>query len=210
MRAYYWSDILPQTGVVAIFGKRGMGKTALAYYLAELGYNQSQRQAVVYGPPLAIQRVLPSYFAVRTELMHLQSERGKTVIVDEGSMALHARRSMSEDNLDFDRLMSLCRQRSQLLIVCTHHSTKLDIEVVREADVLAFKQPSVMHMKMERRSIRDLVASARYAFNQLPEGKRKRWAYCWWEEEDKKGFVYNPLPSFWSNEISVAVGMLGS
>ena len=51
----------------------------------------------------------------------------------------------------FDQVLSPCGQLDQLFIFCTHHSRKLDLNIVTEYEVLAFKFPNKMHTKLERR-----------------------------------------------------------
>lgn len=202
-----WQSVLPASGSMAILGKRRMGKSALAYYLAELRHQDSQANAAVYGPPVELEKYLPAYFKVLVDLSEVGRRHDSTVIIDEGSMPLHARRAMEQGHIDFDEALSLCAQRNQLLILCTHHSKKLDPMVVRDLDLLAFKRPSKLQSEMERAELRRLSKAARSFFQGMPEAEQKTWSYVFWDDFDCEGRIANVLPSFWSPTISTAIGM---
>lgn len=192
---------------MAILGKRRMGKSALAYHLAELRHQDSKANAAVYGPPVELEKLLPPYFKVLTELGDVGRRHNSTVIIDEGSMPLHARRAMDQGHVDFDEALSLCAQRNQLLILCTHHSKKLDPLVVRDLDLLAFKRPSKLQSEMERAELKKMSRAARSFFMGMPEAEQKTWSYVFWDDFDSEGRIPNVLPSFWSPTISTAIGM---
>lgn len=202
-----WTEILPQYGLIGILGKRGMGKTALAYYLSELRHELTGKPTAVLGPPASILLRLPEWFSIIDELDEVAGLIGYTILIDEGSMPLHIRRAMAREHIAFDQAISLCRHRNQLLIVCTHHSKKLDVLVIRDMDILAFKQPSALHTKMERGEIQDMSLKARNTLFPLKLEERKRHSYVMWDDFEQEGLVINSLPSFWSEELSTAVGM---
>ena len=202
-----WLDILPESGVVGILGKRRQGKTALAYHLAEERHQQNESPAVVLGPPLALKSKFPSWFTIVSELGEFLRYPNHTAIIDEGSLQLHARQSLSRQHTEFDQILSLCGQLGQLFIFCTHHSRKLDPLVVEEYEVLAFKVPGQMHTRMERREIRQWSERARAALLEISEEERKQWAYVLYDDLDQEALLPNPLPSFWCDEISKAVSI---
>ena len=202
-----WIEILPTSGVVGILGRRRQGKTALAYFLAEERHRENGTPAVVLGPPVALKSKFPPWFTIVTELGEFLRYPSHTAIIDEGSLALHARQSLSRQHTEFDQALSLCGQLDQLFIFCTHHSRKLDPLVVEEYEVLVFKLPGQMHTRMERREIRQWSEKARAALLEIPEEERKQWAYVLYDDLDQETLLHNPLPSFWSDEISKAVSI---
>ena len=200
-----WLDIIPQSGVMGILGKRRQGKTALAYHLAEERHREKGTPAVVLGPPLSMKDKFPDWFSIITDLEAFIRYPEHTAILDEGSLPLHSRRSLSHDHSAFDQALSLCGQLEQLFIFNTHHSRKLDVLAVEEYELLAFKLPGKMHTVMERTEIRSWSQKAREVLLTVPEKERKEWTYVFYDDLDQAGLLTNPLPSFWSDEISKAV-----
>ncbi len=202
-----WLDIIPAHGVVGVLGKRGEGKTAVAYFLAELRHERLGIGAVVFGPGLAMQEALPPWVEVVTDLGHFARARDKTLLLDEGSLPLHARESLRKDHVTFDKLISLSRQRGQFILYVTHHSRKLDPLEVIDWDVILYKQPSKMHVLMERQEIRLLSGRARDALVRVSAADRKRWSYVFYDDMDQEALMENPLPTFWSDQLSIAVSL---
>lgn len=202
-----WKDILPEYGLIGILGKRGMGKTALGYYLCDLVHSQRGHNAVVYGPDVEVLQHLPDYFLIMSELAQVSNYPNHTIFIDEGSIPLHIRRAMSAEHILFDQAMSLCRHRNQLLIIAAHHTAKLDVLVIRDMDIIAFKQPSKIHTQMDRHVIQSLSLKSWEFFKGIPAESRKSASYVFWDDFDKEGSVDNDLPSFWSEEISKAIGL---
>ncbi len=208
-----WDKILPESGLVGIFGKQRMGKSGLMYYIAEMRWKMLRTPAVTCGPPASLQAKFPDWMTVIPfdEIHTLGDFRGYTCMIDEGSLPLHARNALGKNHLLFDEFMSFSGQRDQLLMVCTHHSTKLDINIVREWDVLAFKQPKKMYTLMERESVRAWVLRARDLLVTIPDKtERKKFTYVLYDDLDEETIAENPLPSFWCDEISIAMSMLGA
>ena len=154
MKELQWADILPDSGVMGILGKRRMGKSALAYHVAELRHANLGKPAVVLGPPVQMASKFPDWVKIITDLQEFAKYPGHTAILDEGSLSMHARQALTRDHTEFDQVFSLCGQRDQLFIFNTHHSRKLDPLMVMEYELLAFKLPGKMHTRMDRREIR--------------------------------------------------------
>jgi ribosomal protein L37E len=207
MEQLKWLKVIPQSGVMGILGKRRQGKTALAYHIAEQRHSELGLSAVVLGPPLSMKSKFPNWFSIITDLKDFIHYPAHTAILDEGSLPLHARRSLSRDHSAFDQALSLCGQLNQLFIFNTHHSRKLDILAIEEYEVLAFKFPGKMHTVMERPEIRPWSQKAREVLLTVPEEERKAWTYVFYDDLDQAGLLTNPLPSFWCDEISKAVSI---
>jgi len=202
-----WSEILPASGVMGILGKRRMGKTALAYHVAELRHQQLDKPAVVLGPPLHLASKFPDWVKIVTDLQEFLQYPGHTAILDEGSLSLHARQSLARDHTGFDQVLSMCGQLDQLVILNTHHSRKLDPLMVMEYELLAWKLPGEMHTRMDRPEVRRWSQQARAKLLAVPEAERKQWAWVLYNDLEEDALVANPLPSFWCDEISRAVSI---
>lgn len=207
MKQLSWVDILPETGVMGILGKRRMGKSALAYHVAELRHQQLDKPAVVLGPPVQLASRFPDWVKIVTDLQEFLRYPGHTAILDEGSLSLHARQSLAREHTAFDQVLSLCGQLDQLFILNTHHSRKLDPLMVMEFELLVFKLPGEMHTRMDRRELRQWSTDARERLLAVPEGERKAWSWVLYDDLEEEALVPNPLPSFWCDEISRAVSV---
>lgn len=199
-----WIEILPEYGTMIVLGRKRHGKTGLAYHIGEERHDCLGKRMAVWGPGASVRPLLPDWIEIATSLEHLMTFKDRTLVIDEGSLASHARDWRSASAMELDQAISLSGQRRQLLIDCTHHSRKLDPLLLREADVLAFKIPTKMHTKMERGEIRTWSLEARDRLLALAEGVRKAWTWALWDDFEEEGLVENPLPTFWRQEISEA------
>ena len=194
-----WSDIVPHPSVSLITGRRGSGKSTLAYHLLEEFSRQRDLVACVMGLPSEKQHLLPKGYVLAQEPSEFP-ERA-CILVDEGSLSFHARRSHSPLNVLMDNMVSLSRQREQTLIVISHFMRKLDINIVTELDALLMKEPSLLHNRMERAEVKDMTREAFTAFRRL-SGDRRSFSYV--ISEGFQGMMQNPPPSFWSEDLSKA------
>lgn len=199
-----WLDILPRVGTVGILGRHQYGKSALAYHIAEERHRALGSDAVVLGPPLTLKDKFPEWVHLVDGLQELRLYPNHTVILDESSWPLHARQSLHRDHVGFDKAMSVAGQLGQLFIFCTHHSRKLDPNVVTEYEVLAWKLPKRMHVLMERPDIRQWAQEARAALMSYPIENRKKYTYVLYDDLEESAVLENPLPTFWSEDIRTA------
>lgn len=99
--------------------------------------------------------------------------------------------------------MVISRHKDQDLIIVVQNSANLDINCIRQADVLIFKQPSLLQIKTERKQITKLFEKAKSYFK-YGRTENKKWNYI--ISEEFEGVCVNTLSSFWSDKISKAYG----
>ena len=219
-----WKDILPEPFVVLILGMRGGGKTALGHYLLELfSENGRRKPAYIIGFPMHKRHLLPPWI---TPLDELYFPDNSVVLLHEAHFYLHARRSMADQNIEIDKLLTISRHKNVDIIVETQQSFRLDRNIVAEVDALIFRVPELMQEKFERPEVRWITEMAKKAFEPyikeyvvkqngkvvgqyreiLPEAKKKAFIYG----KNYVGMYPHdiPLPSYWSDEISRAYGEL--
>ena len=201
LEADAWPSILPHPSASIITGGRGKGKSALGYYLLEHLSELNGIDPHVAGFPREKWGLLPSNFKrVGEGIEDLEAlAEDSMVFFDEASLRFYARRFRRRENELMDWLVSLSRQRGQTIMFATHHTRKLDINLITDADAVLFKQPSRFHAKLERPEIRELAREAQEAFSQV--GNPLEYTYVVSADYDG-ALVKNPLPSFWSDEIS--------
>ncbi|AMM53706.1 hypothetical protein TQ32_03845 [Pyrococcus kukulkanii] len=219
-----WFDILPEPFVVLILGMRGAGKTALGHLLLELFSDQGCRKpAYIIGFPPHKRHLLPPWI---TPLDELYFPDNSVVLLHEAHFYLHARRSMAEQNIEIDKLITVSRHKNVDIIVETQQSFRLDRNIVAEVDAIIFRVLELMQEKFERPEVRWITEMAKKAFEPYIEeyvvkqdgkviGRYRRIK----PEALKRAFVYGknyvgmyphdiPLPSYWNDEISRAYGEL--
>jgi len=82
--------------------------------------------------------------------------------------------------------------------ICVSNSAMLDLNVLRLADVLLFKEPSLLQNRFERKSLQDMFDKVGENFKGLKDKKN----YFYVISDDFEGLVSNGLPDFWNESIS--------
>ena len=197
----------PMPGVVLLMGQRGQGKTATAYWAVDRwhGLSKGRVTGAIYNAPRAIREGLPDWVLTPTSLTKLP--HNSVVVIDEAQQVAHARRAASKENLVLANLVSLSRQRNQLLIVITHHSRKLDVMDVMEANRVIWKMPTRGHLMFERDQIKPFTKRAINAFDLILERKKdtRKYAYVMDFESLSFGMVKTGLPPWWIEAMSYSM-----
>lgn len=177
--------------IILIIGKRGSGKTALGFKLLEV--LAGKRKAFYLG-----KAKLPWWITQVDEIEKIKNN--SLVLVDEAALAFSAREAMSKTNKFLGKLMAIARHKNLTLIIVTQNSAMLDLNILRLADTLLFKEPSLLQAKFERKAIGDLFKKAEHAFHQIKEKEKKKYVYI--IDDEFEGLASFSLPEFWSEEIS--------
>ena len=135
-----WLKRIIHPSLVLILGKRGSGKSALAYYLVEI-HRYGLRPYVV-GIPQSKQHLLPEWVGVASSLEEVPFEA--IVIVDEAYLLYHARGSTTQESKEMTKLINLSRQKEQTIIFVTQESRSIDKNIASSADVIIFKEPGIL------------------------------------------------------------------
>lgn len=94
-----WLKRIIHPSLVLILGKRGSGKSALAYYLIEI--HRYGLKPYVVGIPQSKQHLLPEWVGVASSLGEVPF--GAIVIVDEAHFLYHARGSTTQESRSIDK-----------------------------------------------------------------------------------------------------------
>lgn len=198
---------LPFPGLVLVMGDRRMGKTAIAHEGANVMHKRRGLPAVVHIPNVPesikkkIAKLLPPW-------MHLVTSRNQwpkdcIVIYDEAAQSAHARRSQSGQAVELDDLIGISGQRNQLIFFISHHSRKLDVNVVTEVNRIMWKKPTYAHQLFERDEVHDFSMRAYEFFRNIKgEVARKRATLVLDFDEFSLYQVNNSLPPWWSDDLS--------
>ena len=120
------------------------------------------------------------------------------VLIDEGAIGYFSRDSMKKANKNLSKLMTIARHKNLTLLIITQNSAMIDINVIRLADTLLFKEPSLLQSRFERKAIKDMFEKISPFFEGKEDAKKN--FYVW--DDDFEGLLSYDLPPFWSEEIS--------
>lgn len=209
---------IPYPGVILLMGERGMGKSVEAHWIGSILHRAHNIPVVMHLPTIPdklrkrINSMLPPWIRVVTR--REDWPHGGVVIYDEAAQSAHARRTQSKDAVVLDNLISISRQRQQTIIFISHHSRKLDPNVVHEVDQIHWKQPTYAHQLFERDEIADFSMKAFDFFLALREGvswrdctervkrKVKNTTLALDMQDFKFATFTNGLPDYWNEELS--------
>jgi hypothetical protein len=198
-----WEDLIRLSTVNLIIGYKGRGKSGLAYYLMETIAPKHKLLPLVVNFPREKQHLLPVGYAVK-ELDDALSTEKAMILVDEGTTQLPAGGKLE----DFIKgASSLSRQRDQIIVFVFHTSRDVGSRILRGLDTVMIKEPSRRQIEQGAKDkwFRSLLEKAKQELQAQP-GKRYQWTYVESEEPDFQGVLGNPLPSFWSEDLSKAWG----
>lgn len=208
-------SVIPQPGVMLIMGDRGWGKSVLAHDMADIAHKRNRRPAVLHIPNIddstrkRIQKLVPSWMQVVSR--RSEWPNGAFVIYDEAAQSAHARRTQSGDAVELDDLIGISRQRNQTIAFVSHHSRKLDVNVITEVNRIIWKKPTYAHQMFEREEVADFSMRAFQFFDKM-RGIRK-WTESARHKAQKASLVLdmeifsfsqctNGKPSWWSEKLS--------
>ncbi len=154
----------------------------------------------VVGLPRDAVKYLPNWVEMAGNLEDVPPN--SIVVVDEGYLAYHARRSMAANSVQMSQIVNLSRQRNQTFIFVTQEARQVDKNIASSANVIIFKDLSIMQLEFDRRELSKIAANAKEAFAGINSADKKKWAYVYAPDSDFMGLVENSLPSFWSERLS--------
>jgi len=187
--------------VMLIIGRRRFGKSALGFYMIEKFHkNQPGLKIFVVSLPKEKHQLLPDWIRPVDNVEDLPENC--VALIDEGALKYHAHKWQKKETEVMDQMISFSGQRRQTFIFITHTMRKFAVTLLMDINVVLCKKPSLLHSKLERSEFRKLMEIVDHEFNKLPEDKVKAATYV--ISEDYQGFIYNPLPSFWSEQLSEA------
>jgi len=189
--------ILKHSVIMLITGKRGSGKTALGMKLLELFNKKTRKKCYAIG----FEKVkLPRWIKKETDIE--RTPNNSVVLVDEGAVTFSARDAMKASNKWLGKIMATARHKNLSLVLISQNSAMIDLNVLRLADVVLLKEPSLLQAKFERKAIREMYEQVKPKFTALE--KRRRYFYVW--SDEFQGLLESGLPQFWSERISKSFG----
>jgi len=176
-----------------ILGARGTGKSALGLRLLE--NHKAKTKKTVYA--LGFQRnTLPKW------ITHINSvdevKNNGVVLVDEGGITFSSRKSMSNANTLLSELLFISRHKNLSVLFIAQNSSNLEINTLRQADILFMKPSALLQKDFERKKIQEIYKDVETHFKAHQDEEGTTYIHSNWY----RGFVSNALPSFWSDDVS--------
>jgi len=199
-------NIIQHPSVILIIGRRRFGKSALAHYIGEKFHKEKPELKIfIVCLPKEKQELLPDWLIPVDNVEELPDNC--VAIIDEGSFKYHAHKWQKKETEVMDRMISISGQRKQTYIFITHTMRKFAVAILLDINILMVKKPSLLQMKLERSQFRKLIEEIDQEFNKLPKDDVKKSVYV--VSDDYKGMIRNPLPSYWSEDLSEAYAGIG-
>ena len=189
----FHSKLLKYSLIMLINGKRGSGKTALGMRLLELFRKKTKRKSYILGYDST---KLPGWIKKSETIEDVPNNA--IVLVDEGGLSFSSRDSMKEANKMLGKIMAVARHKNLTLILITQNSAMIDLNVLRLADTLLLKEPSLLQSRFERKAIKEMYDKVAPHFEKAPNKQKK--FYVW--DDEFEGMLSYELSDFWSDKIS--------
>ncbi len=176
-----------------ILGARGTGKTAIGIKILENIYAKSKRKLYAIGFK---KEDMPSWIEVIESIEEINNN--STVLIDEGGVLFSSRNAMTKPNKLLSQLILIARHKNLNILFISQNSSNLDVNILRQADHLILKPTSLLQEDFERKKIKEIYEEQQENFKKYQNIKGYTYIYS----EEFRGFIANPLPSFWSTNIS--------
>ena len=176
-----------------ILGARGSGKSAFGIKFLENVYSKTKKRCYAMGFK---KDELPSWINVVENISEIKND--SFILIDEGGILFNSRKSMSSGNKLLSELILISRHKNLSILFISQNSSNLEVNVFRQADFLILKKSSLLQKDFERKIVQKTYDSVKDDFKKFKDDKGLAYIYG----ENFKGFVSNPLPSFWGEKIS--------
>ena len=176
-----------------ILGSRGSGKTAFGVRFLENAYSKSKKKCYAIG---FRKEEMPSFIKIVSDTNEI--ENNSLVLIDEGGVLFSSRNSMTSANKLLSSLMLISRHKNISILFISQNSSNLEINILRQADYLIFKNSSLLQKEFERKIIQKIYEKINPDFEKFENKKKMSYVYS----DEFRGFISNSLPSFWGTNIS--------
>lgn len=185
--------LLNHSIVMLITGRRGSGKTALGMKFLELFKEGTRKKCFAMGFSDAN---LPWKIHKINEIENVS--KNSVVLIDEGAVTFSSRDSMKGRNKMLGKIMAIARHKNLSLILIVQNSAMIDLNVLRLADSLVLKEPSLLQIEFERAPIKKIYTKVIPYFKGIKDKKKHFYIY----DDDFQGLLTYDLPDFWNDKIS--------
>lgn len=214
--ANQWDRIIQPASSYLIVGDVGTGKSALAFWLLE-GYSQKyQFQPAVVGFPREKKGLLPANFQVLS-IDDLTQSQNTIALIDEADLQLPIEDTKARKQVI--NFLSLPRHRHQIFLLSFHFPRLVMGRYLPFFRAFILKRPPYLiefASKSKNDALSAMMSHAEERFAEFPEQSVEVNGETRWHPDILKntyvvaprirwqGMITNPLPSFWTQELSEA------
>lgn len=188
----FYNKINKYSLITLIAGKRGSGKTSLGMTLLNI-YSSFDKKCYCIGFDKA---KVPGWLKKANNIEEVPNN--SCVLIDEGAIVFSSRDAMQDTNKMLGKLMAVARHKNLNLILITQSTAMIDVNVLRLADILLLKEPSLLQAEFERKALQKMYNQIAPFFKKLE--KKEQFFYVW--SDDFQGLLKYELPGFWNESIS--------
>lgn len=183
-----------ETLSILILGKRGSGKSALGFRLLEIAHGNTDRHMYTINFPKP--ESLPKWIENVTNIDSVKEN--SFLLIDEGGLLYSSRNSMKGENKLVSELLMIARHKNITTLFIVQNSGTIDLNIIRFADVVILKQPSLIQEYFERPFIKRMYQYVSPLFK--PDYDNKPFFYLL--SDVCEGMFKFILPKFWSTTLS--------
>jgi len=187
--------LLTGSNIILVAGKRGSGKTAMGMKFLEFFKKTSRRKVYAVGFE---DTKLPYGIKKSNDMDGISNN--SVVLIDESAITYGSRDAMKSSNKQLGRIMSIARHKNLSLILIAQNSAMVDLNILRLADTIILKEPSLLQTKFERKAIKEIYEKANKDFKEVENKK----AHFYIMDDEFEGLIKFSLPEFWSDDISTS------
>jgi len=200
----FWDKVIQPKASYLITGDVGTGKSGLAYYILERYGKRYDLTPTVVGLPREKQALLPDNFKFLTDISEIAGAENSIVFIDEADIQLPL--DSNKDKEAVINFLSLPRQRKQIFILAYHFPRLVKGTYLPFFSAFLFKRPPYLLEFASKKSsdeLTQMMAKAGERFDEMTsEEAITKHCYIVAPRIRWNGVLENPLPSFWSQDLS--------
>jgi len=200
----FWDRVVQPKASYLITGDVGTGKSGLAYFILERYSEKYNLAPAVVGLPKEKRDLLPGNFKFLADISEIPSMENAIVFIDEADIQLPL--DSNKDKEAVINFLSLPRQRKQVFILAYHFPRLVKGTYLPFFSAFLFKRPPYLLEFASKKSADELMqmmTKAGERFDEMTsEEEVEKHCYVVAPRIRWQGVLENPLPSFWSQDLS--------
>ena len=200
-----WDDIIKPSSSYLVLGDVGAGKSGLAHWLLERFSKKYSLLPAVVGYPRDKQALLPSDFIILDEPRECTKIEDAIVFIDEADLQLPMDDSKLKRHVI--NFLSLPRHRNQIFILAFHFPRLTMGTYLPFFSAFLLKRPPYLLEfagKDQSKAVKAMMEKAEERFAELPIEDIVSNTYVVAPRIRWQGMLPNPLPNFWTEDLSKA------
>lgn len=192
-------DHFEHPSVAVITGKRGSGKSSLAFRMAEAMHRHEGVLPVTVGMPDHVREAIPGDWVHVEQIDDAPSD--SVLVVDEAYTQFHATEWQDKNAIEMNKLVNLSRHCGRTILFVSQETRQLNKGGISQTDALLMKKPAPLQIEFERRGVKKLMESARDSYDKLPNDIAHQ-EYTYVYTDDDVGLIQTDEADFYDDDLS--------